>query len=415
MPDLETRLHEEFDRPSPSARRSTADLLASTRRIRRRRHTWQGAGVFVAVVAVVTATVAVRPGVHTADPAHPSPSVSPTDSIMPRLYQSLKALGRVAQAQFVDAGHGFIRVTSCTSPRPGTCTTRLIVTTDGGATIEDRTLPGDPPAAGDTLIAFDAEHLLVDSTLVLDPTRTPGRWISADGGRTWTKAPTRPGAAVDTIPAGDFVYTPIGSGNGYDAASLPKLEAVGPDGVRHTLRHSPPGGSAFPAQLDLSGIREIGGSWFLVHMGDGPVMLRSRDDGASWQPVTFDPPVGVPITILGGDSTAIYADVQGVDPAHRVRVSHDGGTRWSTLRLPPIRPGVDPEDVDLAVAGHRVMVSDGRTLWVSDGGPFTRVDEDVTTMLVEPAGTGVIGYRGTPDDPRVYYSADGRTWTRMPI
>lgn len=91
MPDLETRLRAEFDRPDPSPRRSAADLIASTRRIRRRRHALGAAGAAVAVATVVAATYLLVPGGRT---GAPMPAATPSTFSRDALLSTLEAQSR---------------------------------------------------------------------------------------------------------------------------------------------------------------------------------------------------------------------------------------------------------------------------------------------------------------------------------
>ena len=69
--------------------------------------------------------------------------------------------------------------------------------------------------------------------------------------------------------------------------------------------------------------------------------------------------------------------------------------------------------VSISAVRGWVLYSDGTGLYGSDGGPFTRIDD--TTLITYDAGVGVMGIRGTPDDPTIWYSVDGRSWTRLPL
>src|SRR5262249_8318383 len=115
------------------------------------------------------------------------------------------------------------------------------------------------------------------------------RWVSDDGGRTWSSVATKPGAPVTEIPDGAQIVTADMSNEilGPGGTTTSTAMAMTPDGVTHPIATAPShaiGVANFGSPNNYSG--KVGGCYFL-YVEDPSFSLTglviSRDNGRTWQ------------------------------------------------------------------------------------------------------------------------------------
>jgi hypothetical protein len=434
MENLEFLLRDEFERPTEHARESVNDLIANTRRIRRRRSIGSSAGAFVAVVAVaamVTTVVNANGPSRGIDAAH-RPHGTPTTidpSAFDRLGEALsRDPGLPAGGGMVDSQHGFLLLMRCTDAQTlTTCVAHLDATTDGGATFTQRPpLPLDTSVFGMTqLYVFDADHLVLDQPAAIDISAytanggpdgpplpsgfpsdfrsgfpsdfpsgfpsdfasgypidppsgippslpAPQRWASADGGRTWQSVSIKPAGTVATIPLGDQLDI-AGGMDGVITKGTPATDvyAMSPSGRTYTLAGAPVASS-----MDTS---DAGPGAALTRPINGSYFLNNvtGDDSlmvSTDQGATWHP-VHMPdkdgeLSLLGGDGTRIYGELSSGGDAPDSLVVSIDGG-LTWKRLP--LPPLTP----VATSSPNPGASD-------DGGPDS--SSDFLSMAVLPGG-----------------------------
>jgi hypothetical protein len=333
---------------------------------------------------------------------------------------------------FVDATTGYVLLATCPDIRSvPTCTVRLTVTSDGGATFATRaTLPtGDRPVHAATLWVFDDGGLVYDEVPQSDnrpsdaPTDSPGsvpgdvhkRWASADGGLTWLPAPTTPAGPVTSIPAGAKLMQEL-----WGRANIDKPAVIASDGTMYTVDTAPSTTIAVPS-FNPNGGEPFGGSFLLA---DGPGALWiSTDRGRTWR--QSDDEDGRGAIVVGESHGRIYA-IAGVHlfeenntAPPNLLVSTDGGFTWDSVPLPAITPrvGAAPgrygsaylRGVTFAVlpAGG-VLLADGARLWrlPPDGEAFVEVDR-ADGRYVMPVRGAVVLFRAAGTGVMIELTSDG--------
>jgi hypothetical protein len=118
---------------------------------------------------------------------------------------------------------------------------------------------------------------------------------------------------------------------------------------------------------------------------DGPHLWRTRDGGASWQPIVNGLPPRA--RVHGVREDAFRRGLLFAATERSIFVSFDDGDTWQSLRLnlPPV------PITDLAIKDADLVVStDGRGLWVLDDmSPFRQITADLarsSVVLFRPAG-----------------------------
>jgi len=435
---LESLLREEFDPPATYTRESVGELIATTRRLRRRRTALSSATATLAVILVATLGVLLTQGGDGSNqPMEPLPTptaIDPSsyDGMAQRL---LSTEGVVVGGHFLDARNGYLVLFRCPNPESGVnCDQRLVATSDGGATFATRSLPpGDPRTRMPNLSVFEDGGIVLDilegqdpwgfaseapsSSLDPEPTPTHRRWVSADGGRTWREVSTTPLGTVTTIPAGAKLTWRTLTGSDMPGS----VTVLTSDGRSYALGNIPNDAIMMPSMMGFVDHRQTDGPFFLTDTNGG--LLVSTDRGASWQRVELAEQM---VTTIGGAAGWEYLQAYGGPSGlPRLMASNDQGRTWSTVNLPPVTPvilpsGSDGSDVSQMVStavlpDGGVLLADGVKLWrLPPGGKaFEPLANDAFTFVVQGYGAAVLGFRGTsPTTIAVYLTTDGEHWER---
>jgi hypothetical protein len=426
MESLESLLRAEFDPPTIRPRGSVSELIATTRRLRRRRTAGIVTVVASLVLAIVASVMLAKGGLLGRERAanqHPGPTVV-DPSVLERIGDRFfRTVGLPLAGGFVDDGHGYLLVFSCTDASAQDCRARLRATTDGGVTFTDRPVPsfdGLSPRVANVWV-FDASALVFDAIVGRpgEDSTVSRRWASADGGLTWRSVPTAPAGPIAEIPAGAMLVGP------------PELEPrPGPplvltaDGTTYTLATAPAAEMKLPNFLPRP--NRYPGAHFLT--GTDGRLFVSTDRGASWQPA--DTGGRIRLEIIGGKGDRVFGvledDVDGSpSAAPNLYVSDDRGRTWTGVAWPALTPVVTPspgaeggveQHVDLAVLPTGgVLLADRARLWrLPPGGDrFDPVATDWTPGILGLDGV-VLGLRGTTEaDVGLYLTIDGDRWQRI--
>src|SRR5206468_2965426 len=105
-----------------------------------------------------------------------------------------------------------------------------------------------------------------------------------------------------------------------------------------------------------------------------PYVFRTRDYGATWQPLAHDLPAGGPVHVIREDSR--NRDLLFAGTEFGLFVSLDGGGHWHPLRkgLPTVAVHdlvIHPRDRDLVIGTH------GRGIYVLDVAPLEELTPEV--------------------------------------
>lgn len=415
MTDLESLLREEFRQPTGYVRESVDDLIASTRRTRRRRDIGAASGAAAAVVAVVALVVALgHVGTHRPQPAQPQKiDRSTAEAILGVLTKS----GTPVSGRFDGHGQGVIDTLACPEKSPSHCVTWLARTNDGGAAFT-------PVQTGDALISesqvyyFDTTHIVIDDQRGTATGDEPLRLVSADGGASWTSVQVDAGAPLGVIPKGDRL---LDISDALIPGTSDALGVIGPDGVIHPLSTSPAAGAT---PVDPSGEAFAGADFVTNDQG----LWVSTDSGATWHTVSIESGAAPGDTFfdpVGADGDRIFATVgDGTDLT--LERSDDHGLTWKALDWPA--PGVfpfaslRPDDAILrdwdgrgvaVLDGVGAFVTNGAQMWVMRSGSDVFVPDDVFQPVFLSSFSGVlIGVGPDSAHPALFVSTDGEHWIR---
>ncbi|MER7005656.1 sialidase family protein [Dactylosporangium sp. NPDC000555] len=399
MPDLETRLRAERDRldiDQPPLSIIAARAAALRRRRLAARAGLAGAAALTAVAVAGGALAALRGG----DP--PAPAVAASDPSgawsaegitivgLPRLPRDLP--GSVREAEFLDAGRGFLLTADC-------CTAWLSVTTDGGETWH--TTPS-PVAGLPTLVAG------ADAVTLLGAAPDYPRASTSDGEH-WTSSALPPAPPATLTGASRLVPLGIGAcGDTTGALAGPELAPV---------PQQPPITACW-----WSPVRAGDGSWWVGgrDASGRPAVAVSRDDGSHWSVSAF---AGFPASAYAraamlGRSVHVMVVSPPTEPATGpdrllgVAQSTDGGATFG-----PVHPTGDQATIggDLVpLLDGRLLIVDGLGHWlVSENGGVSwhRLEGLHATMRLARTEGGYIAYGMST----IYtaFSADGSTWQKL--
>lgn len=399
------------------------------------------------LVAAVAAAVAVAGTAIAATiflgPAAPPPSDRPTPAYVTTADDRVSQFGVPVGGRFVDRNHGFVVLERCPysyrtplavgDPRYGVpCTDVLEATSDGGKTYHERALPTTRMASID-LYVFDVSHLAIVQQGVTvafgnhEVNPPAARWISADGGVTWTPVDVQPGAAITEIPAGAQI---IRLGNNGDRPAV-----LTPDGVSHPLTQSVVATAELAA--DRGTVTAAGGMYFLTsdadprYPGTNGDLWISRDDGRTWQKAHLPAGATNP-TVLGFDGHWLYAQAAagsgsmtcspGIPTSCQLPAvstltvaSDDGGRTWQEMQLPP-NHDASYAFVGVAPSGG-LIYDDGSQLWHANGaGHFVRMTEATKTQYLLGLGPAMVAIRVADDGTiTLATSTDGAHWANATI
>jgi hypothetical protein len=333
------------------------------------------------------------------------------------------------------------------TPRKGdtalVCTYTFSVTEDAGATWQQRTAPGvgtDGTAAGSDgrrLWVFDQQTVVVGGLA-----GGTDRWLSTDGGRSWsrpqqatpntvTSAP--PGAvlvpspqATQSPPASTSESAPPSAGSPPPVTTEPTdFVVIVPDGTTSQL----PGPPDVEVTSDVASASD-GSSWAGCRTlpAHEPCVAVTTDHGKTWKtttltdlPASYGDATPRPDRVSTVDGHTVYCSVRyqvaGASDGRRsdgllaLLRSTDGGASWAAMRLPTgsYAGGEAVLSGDLiGIVGARIarLPADGTAFQATTGTP-----RPVTDLY--RSGSLLVA---DPDDPTdlktVYLSKDGSTWSK---
>jgi hypothetical protein len=390
-----------------------------------------GASVLVlATIVAITATVG------------PSPTSFLTPGAPAHVTTLADRVGRFGipiGGRFVDAQHGFVQLLQCpyttlslsevNGPdfRDTRCRSVLEVTSDGGATFQQRRLPSTFGADGEfrhsELYVFDATHLVLNqpaSDVSVPATHGASagtevgvhiparRWISSDAGASWTPVSLQPGRPVSLIPPGSQLAG--ASPDDYSPAEMTATGVTRP--IMSAVNMFAPDFYLAPSWAPLG---EVDGAYF-AYPGNPPSdlgLMVSRDNGATWQTVDR-PPHGVNITIIGSDGHWLYAtasaDQSGFESL--ILASSDNGRTWHPTAIPPRARDIQFGVSYVIAPDGGVLYGDGAQVWHANGAdPLKRISDPVKTEYFAGLGPVVVGTRLTPSGAiSLAVSTDGIHW-----
>jgi hypothetical protein len=422
MENLESLLRDEFDAPAVRPRGSVTELIATTRRLRRRRTAGRMTAV-VAAVLVLVMSVLLTQGVlagreRTANP-NPEPTViDPTidEAVFTKV---ITVSGIPWEGGFVDADRGYLMMAICPKFADEDCHARVLATIDGGATFTERT----PPPMDRINVSTSSLWVFGPNALVFEAKATASfplqRWASADAGLTWREVSAVPVGLVDHIPVGAKLVQSTGG------ATL----VLTADGSAYTLSTKPAGAEL---KVSFSGLpTNYEGAHFLENAaGD---LFVSTDRGASWQLADTRGHKGVrPIGGLGDRVYGVLASIgdrtygRALTPPD-LYVSDDRGRTWNTVRWPQLtimagpvdetKYGVDTARASLAVLPDGgLLLADRLRMWrLMPGGDAFEPVGDLQTHLVGSFDGFVMGLRGGVNDAAYYSTVDGEDWRPLDL
>jgi photosystem II stability/assembly factor-like uncharacterized protein len=229
----------------------------------------------------------------------------------------------------------------------------------------------------------DPHTLYLGTQYVLKTTDGGMSWQAVSGDLTERSAPgardqaedaggnrTRRGAAITTL-----AFSPLQAGCLWAGTSNGLIQLSRDGGA--TWRSIAP--SAIPARAEISVIEashfDAGTAYAAVNIfqDSRPYIYRTRDGGASWQPIVAGLPAGEIVRVVREDPERkglLYAGTEG-----GVYVSFDDGDHWQSLQLNLPVTSVR----DLAIHGDDLVAATyGRALWILDDvTPLRRLDARV--------------------------------------
>lgn len=427
MENLESRLRDAFSEAPTYSRRSVSELIASTRRVRHRRTAMQAVATSVAAAAIVllVASVAFRPTSGAQQP--------PENALAQANEDKANAFGIPVGGRFIDAKHGFIVLERCTpahtdgpSPSQGSCRDLLEATSDGGTTFHERAMPTPLNNGFNHVYIFDFTHLVLAQSTAIPSSEAPfptgkvpgevdrARWVSSDGGASWTPVSLDPGMPVAAIPAGSQILL---DGYGFRPTAV-----MGRDGIAHPLTPAAAimttdGDSVLP----YTPLGEVDGSYFAYNYSvllsntnpppDNGLMV-SQDKGRTWNTVHI--PLGATNpTVVGSDGHWFYAEAMGpsIESNDVSLASSDGGRTWQTMGPIPTSTGYGL-GVAVSPADGGLLLNDGSGIWRAVGvGTFARISDSVTTEHLFGLGAKLAALRvDAAGRITLATSTDGKRW-----
>lgn len=403
-----------------------ARIAAGERPPGRRRPQWAGPSVAIVVAAavVVVALVSLHGSRRAARPGSHATTRAATTGTRPGPGEAMRGALQSPVLAFSPAGAGVIGWTQFRNPR--TTQPWLATTSDGGRSWSigrrNFSLFADP--------AFDGSR---DGwAQAISPSRALRFYVTHDGGRSWTPAPSA--AAADSVPgdvsvAGGAVWA-VGTGS------------CAGGGCRWVVMRAPASGSRLPATAgqplpptDQNATTISASSASTAYVAtpahDGTVIYVTRDGGRHWRRIA-DP--------CSGGSSEFGLSATSTNSLWRVCVrskrffvvrSTNGGARWSRKPL-PFLPLFGFEPVSSQVAwsqdlhGTIYRTADGGASWQpvwrsrgSHGRPTPGVSPVLSAQSADDAALLVQLRRGpiardqVPHSTNliVYRTSDGgRTW-----
>lgn len=414
METVERLLREEFGAPDSTVALERGPLIEGVRRVRRRRRMLTTAAATALMVVAGFGAAQLIPG-----PRHSPPIGADNPG-----YRTV-----LEPPEFISRERGFVVAATCEveaegQPSQGAgesaaeapdCRHSLKVTDDAGRTWQDRPLPGGSDLVRD-VEPFDGNTLVV---------RTDDeRWLSRDGGRTWTAVTGSRGTAT-TIPAGGHVEV------AFKGTDEPEgLDILAPDGTVSRLSLPPDltlGVGFHPARAATDG-----SFWVpCTTAAKEACVAYSRDNGRSWEQARFNaqPPLpAVELTRISTiDGRTILADVlyQGFasgsaesddpKPTQHLWRSADGGQNWQPIELPAGRH----LGAEVLPNGDAIADFDGRVFRLPAGGTaFQPVPGTPRVHFISRTGPWLHGSAnpdaqlGSPED-KTLMSPDGTVWTEL--
>ncbi len=379
-------------------------------RVRRRRRAVRAMVAAVAVLVATTGTVVavslLRPRPQPADPDRP---------------RSLAHDGGV----FFATDRQVFRLVGACPPGRDSCDVWLAASDDTGRTwrwhrVGDATYRttevGPYMTMPYMLRALDARRMVVGAS-ALPLYGEHNQWYTADGGKTWTLMSDAEKETIDEIPvpARAQIYRPLN-----EPARIRVLRA---DGTWARLRAFPDG--VEPSSYSGGAVFGSDGSvWFEVtDKNDKLRLFVSHDRGRSWRAVPLPAELGRKSGtgyingVVTVDGRTVYLVNQHDGQFWRTR---DEGEHWQGFAIPRL------SDQDLAMGA--VGLDDGGLVVFDNGFPDTRFYRlDASGDHLEPLGTHpffIAGRLGAVlvavalkgfglADKTLYWSRDGRTWTRL--
>jgi len=356
----------------------------------------------------------------------PPPSADP-DTVVPGLTP--------AAMMFTDPQHGYLLIYRCVSGDIRQCTYELYATDDGGRGWSRRTVPLAAGAAylREPLHVLPEDYLILDEpvfdtsgttrsneTAAVEPQAPPRRWLSRDGGRTWTEISTRLQGTVAEVPVGGYlIVTPWvdprrvpATWEEIERLSRP-FQVLRPDGTMAALE-KPPFLFRFLIGPDQPVIGADGSIWLATNglSATQPVSLMvSPDRGRSWRDVSL-PGVDTPVQINTVDGRYVYLLNYANSGETRLLYSTDAGQRWQEKpMLPWSRAGDYPPRVAALPDSGLLVVSEERVYRAAPGMLAT------AEVTYAPPLTSVVsvGARLFARDARgtFYISVDGAHWDEV--
>lgn len=441
--NAEQLLTDTFARHEHLAPEAAAVLGAIQDRLDGRSHHHRSTVVAAFSAAVAVAAVAFGTTALVGNAAGTRQSDRPAASYVTTADDRVSQFGVPVGGRFVDRDHGFVVLMRCpysvfTPPAPHDprlekpCRDVLAATSDAGTTYHEHALPITPGADFDMYV-FDATHLAIvqQSEVVAigthDVSVRADRWISDNGGVTWSAVDLQAGDAFAEIPPGAQL---IRVGHNGDRPAV-----LTPDGVLHPLTQSSVATS--DVEVPLGTVTAAGGMYFLYTYADprDPASTAdlwiSHDHGRTWQ--RAHPPSGnTAPRVLGFDGHWLYALAQtgsadwtcspGLPTSCQVSASptiviasNDVGRTWQKMQLPSHHPS-SYTWVGVAPAGGLVY-DDGAQLWRASGaGRFVRMTAAAKTQYLLGLGPAMVAIRVARDGTiSLATSTDGAHWRNATI
>jgi len=386
---------------SQAARQPAFDTVRRRAWLLRLRRRALATGAVLALAALSFAGFAALRPAAPGQPADAGPRGLPStvESIaLPEPSGTAAAKPYVSWAGAAGADHVYAVVSGC-----GTCALRMVASGDGGVTWQPR---GVPPAGGrrTTIWSVLGERLLIATTL---PSQQRGveRWMTLDGGLTWTAfgLSARP---VDRVPDGTRAVDPAAIGAPAGGPALyavdPAAGVVAPLAVQPPLDHArlvdaPPGAGIWARGRDRSSRR--------------PAVAVSTDGGRTWRRTVLaaEPPALVDdgvFHVATTDGRLVYAHT-GDHGQTRLHRSADGGATWE--RIATLSTAARPAGYVTRDGGYVLAAGDR---FVADDGAV-----DIPGLPgwdLAPRAVAVDSYLSW-DFADAYRSADGITWHRLNV
>ena len=332
-----------------------------------------------------------------------------------------QSVGSPVTFDFADPRHAFAVRQACSGK---TCTTTLLVTTDGRTwTTRTTPMPTDNPTEGryPSLVVFGGERLLLTENSVGYSGRA---WFSGDAGRSWTAVPSSTSATTEAGATGAPLVLQC-QGEAVTTCPL-KVAALSPTtGRPAVLAHQPP---LSPDRAITAYYPEADGSiWVTGTRANGaPAASVTRDGGRTWRLSTFDlEKSSIWATAVSGAGRILYATVVGERPEVKngllaIYQSADSGVTWTKIfsadTAPPQTMAATPT-TSLGVpivqpdGGLDLIGEDGSAWRTFDGRTFLKISSPGFVWAYRAGG----GYLLSDGGRSAAVSVDGLTWKRLTI